>query len=186
MSANIDRRFLDVSLCVQGVANEPPASPAPVNGTQWIVGAAPTGAFAGMAAHSVARYNASKSAWRATAPKQGQMELLNVADGTILSWDGTAWRTVGTLGGGSSGGGQSFKVETIALSAEQATAKKITLAETPSSATDVFLAACGIVQAASVDYSVTGKEISWGGLGLDDIGMGAGDVCVVGYPYATV
>ena len=95
----IDRRFLDVSLCVEGISNEPSGTPA--KGTQYIVGSSPTGAFAGASPHSVARYTGST--WKFAKPAIGQMELLNLASLEILKWDGSKWNVIASLGGG---GGQ--------------------------------------------------------------------------------
>lgn len=83
----LDRRFLSVSLIVQGIANEPAANP--VAGTQYIVGSNPTGAFAGATANSIARFNGS--AWEFTAPKAGELEVLNSVTGEILKWNGSTW-----------------------------------------------------------------------------------------------
>ena len=100
MSSTINRRFLDVSLSVLGVANEPPATPAPVNGTQYIVGDTPAGAFASATAGSLARYDGYDKKWKFTKPAVGQMELLNVATRELMAWDGTAWTAIASLGAG--------------------------------------------------------------------------------------
>ena len=104
MASIINRRFLDVSLSVQGVANQPPATPAPVNGTQYIVGDAPAGAFASATAGSLARYDGYKQTWVFTKPAAGQMELLNVDTKEIMAFDGTAWVVKANLGGGDGSG----------------------------------------------------------------------------------
>lgn len=105
MSSAINRRFLDVSLTVLGVVNEPPASPAPVNGTQYIVGSSPAQTWTGATANAIARYDGYAKAWKFTKPALGQMEALNSATKQILAWSGTAWDVVADLnseGGGSS------------------------------------------------------------------------------------
>ena len=86
----LDRRFVSISLVVLGIANEPAANPA--NGTQYIVGSNPTGAFANATANSIACYDGV--AWKFITPKIGEPEVLNSATGEILSWNGSAWRVI--------------------------------------------------------------------------------------------
>ena len=92
----IDRRFLTVSLAVQSVANEPAANP--TEGTQYIVGSSGTGAFAGISANTIARYNGSE--WKFAAPKAGSLEVLNISTGEILGFNGTAWVVVSSINNG--------------------------------------------------------------------------------------
>ena len=94
----LDRRFLTVSLAVQGVANEPAANP--TEGTQYIVGSSGTGAFAGISANTIARYDGSE--WKFAAPKVGRLEVLNISTGEILSFNGLAWVAVATISDGGS------------------------------------------------------------------------------------
>lgn len=83
-----DRRFFDdVSLIVQGVANEPAINPS--KGTQYIVGSTPTGAFIGAIAGSIARYSGTE--WNFTAPDAGGLEVFNAETGKIMSYDGSEW-----------------------------------------------------------------------------------------------
>ena len=89
----LDRRFLNISLTVQGVANEPAANPS--EGTQYIVGSNPTGAFVGASANSIARFDGS--AWKFSAPTTGNLEVFNAYNGEILSFNGSAWVTVVAL-----------------------------------------------------------------------------------------
>ena len=91
----IDRRFLNISISVVGIANEPPDNP--TNGTQYIVGATPTGAFAGATPNSIARYNGS--AWKFSAPKIGGLEVLNADTGELLNFNGSTWGAVAAFGG---------------------------------------------------------------------------------------
>lgn len=93
----LDRRFLNISLAVRAIANEPAANPSV--GTQYIVGAAATGAFAGVLANSIARYNGSD--WEFSFPKQGELEVLNLENGQILAFNGSAWASVASLGSSS-------------------------------------------------------------------------------------
>ena len=82
-----DRRFFDVNLIVLGVANEPAANP--TIGTQYIVGDNPTGAFEDVTSGFIARYDGS--AWHFITPKAGSLEVLNVATGEILGYNGLEW-----------------------------------------------------------------------------------------------
>ncbi len=88
----LDRRFLNISLCVQGIVNTPPANTS--DGSQFIVGSNPTGAFSGATANSIARYNGS--AWSFSTPKAGELEVINSDNGNILGFNGTAWVTIST------------------------------------------------------------------------------------------
>ena len=87
---SVDRRFLDVGMTILGVVNTP--SETPSAGDQYIVGAAGTGAFEGVAANSVARYDGTQ--WKFSAPRAGSMEALDASAGTIIRYNGTAWETV--------------------------------------------------------------------------------------------
>ena len=93
-----DRRFFDVSLIVQGIANEPTANPAV--GTQYIVGSDPAGAFAKANANYIARYNGTT--WKFNIPKVGGLELLNAETGEILGYNGSAWAVKTVLSGADS------------------------------------------------------------------------------------
>lgn len=63
----------------------PPASPTP--GASWIIGAAPTGAWAG-AAHQLAGWTAG--GWRFVVPTEG-MTAWSIADGLEARFVGGAW-----------------------------------------------------------------------------------------------
>ncbi|MBR1485860.1 MAG: DUF2793 domain-containing protein, partial [Synergistaceae bacterium] len=89
----LDRRFLDVSLVVAGVANEPAANP--TAGTQYIVGDTPAGAFSSASANQLARYDGTK--WTFTTLKQGGLELFNAETNALMSFNGTAWENKITL-----------------------------------------------------------------------------------------
>ena len=172
----LDRRFLDINLVVQGIANSPAANPA--KGTQYIVGSSPTGAFSGATANQLARYNGSK--WIFTTPKAGQLEVLNAETKEVLSFDGTEWKVKTTL---SSSGGDEVICESHTLTAEEATAQSFTLANSIKTGkeTDVFLSVCGMIQIAGVDYAASGNTISWSDETLADVGLQAGDVFLVQY-----
>jgi hypothetical protein len=80
---------------VQSVGtNTPPGSPA--QGATYILGASPTGAWAGRA-NDVAYYVGT--GWIIFDPSQG-WEFFNVADSTRYRWSGSAWATAGGAGAG--------------------------------------------------------------------------------------
>jgi hypothetical protein len=80
---------------VQSVGtNTPPGSPA--QGATYILGASPTGAWAGRA-NDVAYYVGT--GWIIFDPSQG-WEFFNVADATRYRWSGSAWATAGGAGAG--------------------------------------------------------------------------------------
>ena len=89
----IDRRFLDANLVVNDIANSPEESP--INGTQYIVGLNPSGAFAGAVAGSIARYD--DSVWSFTQPNSQNLEVVNAATGELLKYDGSAWNAVASF-----------------------------------------------------------------------------------------
>jgi hypothetical protein len=63
----------------------PPGSPS--EGQRWIVGASPTGAWAGHANHIAAWKD---SAWQFSVPKTGWLAYV-VDENSLLAWDGSAW-----------------------------------------------------------------------------------------------
>lgn len=89
----IDRRFLNISIVVESVADSPDGSP--VKGTQYIVGENPTGDFENAEPAQIARYDGEK--WNFTAPKEASLEVINAATGEILRFDGVRWRTAAAL-----------------------------------------------------------------------------------------
>ena len=101
----IDRRFLDISLVVEGVADEPEKSDV---GTQYIVGENPSGDFENAEPTQIARYNGEK--WIFIPPKEASLEVINSETGEILKFDGMLWESVATLSGGSGSGGSSVLV----------------------------------------------------------------------------
>jgi len=74
------------------------------------------------------------------------------------------------------------KTETFTLDAAAIAAKKVTLTWTPIAAGNVkvFLVG-GIIQLNVVDYSITGKDVSWNGLGLESL-LAAGKILIIDYP----
>ncbi|MBQ9565197.1 MAG: DUF2793 domain-containing protein [Synergistaceae bacterium] len=95
----MDRRFVSINTRVEKIANSPSATATPVNGTQYIVGSNPTGAFASANANAndLARYDGSK--WKFTRPGTGQLEVLNMDTLEILGWNGTEWAVLARLRG---------------------------------------------------------------------------------------
>ena len=85
----LDRRFLSISLSVQGISNLPASNP--TAGTQYIVGSNPSGDFAGASANAIARYDGTR--WTFTAPSIDELEVLNLTTGEILRYDGSEWTT---------------------------------------------------------------------------------------------
>ena len=175
----LDRRFLDVSLVVAGIADSPAASPA--QGTQYIVGSAPTGDFSGATANQLARWNGSK--WIFSTLQAGGLEVLNAETGEVMSFDGTKWSTKVTVGGS---GGDEVICESHTLTAEEATAQSFTLANSIKSGKEnsVMLSVCGVIQIAGTDYAASGNAISWNDKTLADIGLQAGDVFLLQYVKA--
>lgn len=94
MSNLLDRRFLNISIIIQAIANEPDDNP--TEGTQYIVGADPSGAFADASVNSIARFDGS--IWTFSAPKAGTLEVLNLSNGQFLSFDGENWNSAFALG----------------------------------------------------------------------------------------
>ena len=94
---SLDRRFVSIGMRVEKVANQPTTGITPVNGTQYIVGSNPTGAFASASANDLARYDGSK--WKFTRPDTGHLEVLNMETLEILGWNGTEWAVLARLRG---------------------------------------------------------------------------------------
>lgn len=83
-----------------------------------------------------------------------------------------------------SGGGSSteFTTEFRTLTVGEAAAKALTLANIPDTATEVVVMPVGgSTQFYGVDYTVFGNILDWNGLGLDTIGLVAGDELVILY-----
>ena len=81
-----------VQIGVAGVADAPPADPA--DAERWIVGPAPTGAWAGQAGAVAAREGFGAGGWWAFhAPRVG-WTAWDAGAGALLAWDGAAWVSV--------------------------------------------------------------------------------------------
>ena len=105
----IDRRFLDISLIVEGIADEPEKFEV---GTQYIVGEMPIGDFENAEPTQIARYDGEK--WNFITPKEASLEVINAETGEILKFDGMLWEAVATLSGGGSGGSSVLIVDDLA------------------------------------------------------------------------
>lgn len=79
----------------QALLNTPPASPS--NGDSYIVGTAPTGAWAGQG-NKVARYSSVTTGWDFFTPKQG-WKLYDQTTSTRYEYTGSAWTQNQTIGG---------------------------------------------------------------------------------------
>ena len=91
--STIDRRFLNISIIVNGVANQPAVGVSA--GTQYIVGDTPASAFAEATAGDIARYEGSN--WTFITPKTTSLEVFDQSKGQILKFNGTAWEVVASL-----------------------------------------------------------------------------------------
>lgn len=97
----LDRRFLSISLAIQGIANSPADNPAA--GTQYIVGDNPSGAFefdGPSRENYIARYNGSS--WDFFPPKAGELEVLDLSSNQFLRFNGENWVAAASLGEGGS------------------------------------------------------------------------------------
>lgn len=82
----------------------------------------------------------------------------------------------------STGGSGEPEVEYRTLTGGEATAKQLTLGATPSTASKVIVdIVSGSAQQFGADYTVSGAVLDWSGLGMDTIGMEAGDVLRIVY-----
>lgn len=174
----LDRRFLNISLTILNIANQPDDNPAA--GVQYIVGSTPAGAFAGVSPNSIARYDGT--AWKFTAPKSGELEVLNAATGEILRFNGSAWSAVSVINAASN----AVATDIHTLTAQEVTAKSFTLANSVASGQEnnILLFVSGVAQTAGVDFSASGNSISWNNKGLDSLGLVAGDTFIVHYVKA--
>jgi hypothetical protein len=94
VTLNESLRALDALVQVGVVAADAAAPPAvPSEGDRYIVGEAPTGAFAGKRGQLAAF---DDGAWRFTAPRAGWIAF-TVAGDRLLLFDGAAWRDVATV-----------------------------------------------------------------------------------------
>lgn len=88
--------------------------------------------------------------------------------GDYIIYNGTIWEK--------SVGGSRMEVEYRTITGGEATSKSLVLSQTPVAPTMVMLDVIGgSAQEFSVDYTVSGSTVSWDTLGLDTIGIVAGD-----------
>jgi hypothetical protein len=88
--ATVNESLVALDLLVAGAVEEPPVNAPPASpgtGQCWIVGASPSGAWAGKPGH-VAGYTAA--GWRLIAPTDG-MVLIVRSTGTFATYRGGAW-----------------------------------------------------------------------------------------------
>lgn len=89
----IDRRFLNISIIVNGVANQPEVGvPA---GTQYIVGDTPAAAFADATPGQLARYDGSN--WNFITPTTTSLEVFDVSKGQLLKFTANGWEVIASL-----------------------------------------------------------------------------------------
>lgn len=82
-----------------------------------------------------------------------------------------------------SGTSGSVKVENRIISAGEATAKQLTLLQTPSPANETVVSVVeGSTQYYGTDFNVSGTTLSWSGLGLDGL-LATNDKIVIIYKY---
>jgi hypothetical protein len=106
-------------------------------------------------------------------PNNGDM-YYNSVDNVAKIYQNGAWEIVSV-----SGGSASYFVNKVTLNATDITNKFVTLTDIPTSPSDTILDIVGgITQDHSVDFTVTGNQLSWNGLGLDGI-LADGDKLII-------
>ena len=96
----------------------------------------------------------------------------NSTSNSIRYYNGSTWVSLGT-------GSSSYTVNTFTLNSTDISNGFVTLTGTPTIASDTILnVVSGVTQAYSIDYTVTGNQLSWGGLGLSGI-LASGDRLIV-------
>lgn len=91
-----ENEFASVSVKeVISIVNTPPTSPQ--HGQRWLIGTAPTGAWASNA-NRIAQWDIVDNAWKISKAPSGD-EIVNVDyDATIRHWTGTAWEIAWSVG----------------------------------------------------------------------------------------
>ena len=177
----LDRRFLNFNLSVLAIANEPDNNPAV--GSQYIVGANPTGAFASASTNQIARYNGSS--WLFFTPKPGELEVLNLDSGEILLFNGAAWNVIASFSDNSSSTPAALAIftEHHSLTAAEVSAKSFSLTHNIASGQEAntLLFVSGLAQIVGTDFTASGNSISWNNKALDDIDLAAGDAFLIQY-----
>ena len=85
--ASIDRRFLDMRVCVDGIVTTP--GPEATNGTQYLVASSnATGVFAG---HEKEVAYMVGNTWKFYAPQVGATEVFNLRDVKFYRYEGGSW-----------------------------------------------------------------------------------------------
>jgi hypothetical protein len=76
--------------------------------------------------------------------------------------------------------------ELVTLTQAEIDAKAFVLSEAPSTpGLTILQPVDGVVAAINIDYSISGATVSWAGLGLDNVGLVAGDQIQVWYDFAS-
>ena len=122
----LDRRFLDVSLVVKGIIDEPYGYP--TVGSQFIVGSEPNGMFTGFTPNSIAKYTGN--GWDVIKPQPYTLEVFNVDTGEILTYNGTNWIAVASFAHLYSGTVHSFITSGYTIPATAAKGDKFLLFDT--------------------------------------------------------
>ena len=117
------------------------------------------------------------------------MDFFNKDDNCFYVYDtenGEFVKSGGDNSESGAGGGDEVITETHTLTAEEATAKSFTLANSIKSGKEnnVMLSVCGVTQIAGTDYTASGNTISWSDKALADIGLQEDDVFLVQYTKA--
>lgn len=133
---------------------------------------------AGTNINKIAQFNGTE--WDYTTPAENWL-IINSNNDSDYTYDPD---TVATFKWIISGTKQAAKPKTeiFTLDASAVAAKKVTLTWTPVMAGNVkvFLVG-GILQLNVVDYAITGKDVSWDGLGLEPL-LAVGKILIIDYP----
>jgi len=109
----------------------------------------------------------------------GLIGALNLVAGTgITIADNTP--SAGDITISATGSGGSNVIEQRTITSGEAATKTLTLTGTPVGPI-ALLPTEGPAQRNTTDFTVTGNIVSWSGLGLDAIGVSAGDVWIIEY-----
>lgn len=107
--------------------------------------------------------------------------FLNKEDNCLYIYNGTAFIKIG--GNSSATSSISIATDIHSLTAAEVSAKSFSLSHSVASGEEnnVLLFVSGLAQYAGTDFSVSGKNVTWNGKGLDSIGLNEGDTFIVHY-----